>query len=855
VTQAAHRTTEKGARDVAALFTDEARAEIRSEIELAGGAEVFFYGRVDESGLVVEVEVCARGNEASAPAILARAGTMDVAIHNHPSGDLRPSDADVGVASALGGQGLAFYIVSQDVDRAYVVVPLLAKRERAPVGQAEVAALFADDGAIARTIAGFESRPGQVAMAKLVARAFDEDGIALLEAGTGTGKTFAYLAPAALFAKRNRERVVVATGTINLQEQLAAKDVPALQRAGVPMDAVVVKGRSNYVSLRRAEEAAQAEPAVFEDDEERAEVDRLVAWAKTTKTGDRQEIVPPPTPGAWEKVESQTDNCLRARCPRFQDCHFFASRRAAARADVVVANHHLLFADLAAKHEIGSLEQAAVLPPFRRVILDEAHHLEDAASEHFGARITGIGVERLLGRLRAKRDGRRGILPALEARLAKALQRTRDVEDVGRVEAALRAVEEELAPLQDRVAFETLEGLARAGELARSAAKEDESRAAKLRLLAGDRASEGVAEVLAHAREGLAHLSARLGALLEGLSDALGEARGPIEGTILETRAVAGRLARMAGALELAANLGDKDHVRWIEVSRGARGRDRVAIHAIPLDVAPLVRKRLLEPLATVVMSSATLTVGGSFEYLERALGVDAVEPIRVARAVLPSPFDLESQAVLGVPLDIPDPKSPQFEDEVGEVVLEAATRTRGAAFVLFTSHGALARVHRKIAGRLRERGLMPLKQGDEPRRALLDRFKQTRGAVLFGTDSFWEGVDVPGDALVLVAIAKLPFRVPTEPREQAQAEAIAARGGDPFVEMTIPRAVLKMKQGFGRLIRTKTDRGAVLVLDPRIARKGYGRAFIASLPSVPVVAGPRARVLDAVERVAGPAP
>jgi ATP-dependent DNA helicase DinG len=357
---------------------------------------------------------------------------------------------------------------------------------------------------------------------------------------------------------------------------------------------------------------------------------------------------------------------------------------------------------------------------------------------------------------------------------------------------------------------------------------------------------------LANVREALALLGAELERVTKGLEDALPETS---QGILLEVVAVRGRIAGAVGSLDVARDVTDPKLVRWVQVTSDKRGEDRCELHAAPLDVAPVLRESLLEKAKTAVFSSATLSVRGRFDYIERGLGVSQLPEERVVRERVASPFDFARQAVLGVPDDVPDPAAPGFDEATADFVLDAVRVTQGRAFVLFTSYRSLERVHARLARTLLAEGLVPLKQGESGRRTLLERFKATPGSVLFGTDSFWEGVDVPGDGLVLVIIAKLPFRVPSEPIEEARAEAIRARGGDPFTELMLPRAVLKLKQGFGRLIRTRQDRGAVCVLDRRIVSKSYGRSFVESLPGVPLVRGPRGVVLEHVKRVTGRAP
>jgi ATP-dependent DNA helicase DinG len=841
----------------AAAIAEGAREAIAREIALAGGAEVVFFGTLNVDGLVGAVEVAARGHMTAAPALVARANGHDVAIHNHPSGVLLPSDADLAVAVGLAERGVGTMIVSNCATRVHVVVPP-HRRTTDPLDPDDVAALLAPGGPIAHALgAGYEGRPGQVDMARRVARAFRDEQVALLEAGTGTGKTFAYLVPAALHALQNRERVVVSTATIHLQEQVSRKDVPLVRRAltglerhGRPLprlEAVVLKGRSNYVSLRRAEEAAAQDAALFGNEQERVEVERLAAWARTTPTGDKSELLPPPTPEAWEHVESQGDNCLRAACPRFDRCHYFESRRAAARAQLVIVNHHLLFSDLAIKEQLGTLDASAVLPPFERVILDEGHHVEQVAGEHFGVAASEHGVMRALGRLQRRRDARRGVLPGLAAALVRV---------PGDAASGLaRAVEEELIPLRDIAATETESAFASVAAAVRAAlpAGEQGARDAKLRLGA---AHAPLLAPLLEAGRGLAQLAARLEGVLEQAGNALDdEQRAPVANLLREAAAAGRRLARAADALgtfrglESAAE--QTDPVRWSEVERDRRGQDRLTLRAVPLETGPLVRKALLDPMRTVVLTSATLTVERRFDFLERRLGLASGEPLaegRLARARIASPFDYGRQALLAVPTDLPLPDAPGWDEALAAALLAVARRTHGRMFALFTSYGALMRAHRALVGPLEASGLVALRQGESGRTQLLERFKATPGAVLFGTDSFWEGVDVPGDGLVLVAITRLPFRVPSEPLQEARAEAIARRGGDAFNELQLPQAALKLTQGFGRLIRTSTDRGAVLVLDRRLVARAYGQRFMDSLPPVRVAVQPVERLLETIE-------
>ena len=929
------------------VLSGDVQEHLRREIAAAGGAEVFFLGRCDPAGVVVAVEVAARGSETAVPALLSRAVGFQAAIHNHPSGDLRPTEGDLRAAGLLANLGLGFLIVNDGVTEAYEAIPMprqrrfsaspLPRAQTPTLEPAQISEFFADGGPLAAVLGqDYEPRPQQVDLARAVAEAFRGDGIGLFEAGTGTGKTFAYLVPAALSALRSGEKVVISTATKNLQGQLSRKDVPALQvalrAAGIrgrpsgeegepeeerePLRVSVAKGRSNYVSLRRAAEAGQQEQLAFGDDHERREVLRLVAWARETRTGDRVELVPPPSSDAWEHVNSTSDNCLGRECPTYRECHFFAQRRRAHAAQLVIVNHHLLFSDLAIKLSQG-FDQAAVLPPFTRVILDEAHHVEDIASEYFGLQVTEYALARPLAQLEGRRGrgGGRGLLPALQqqlqgealSRLARTLEERirplredvlRSVEDAfhlvalelrhslpatqGEAREVKLRVSEELvplfAPLEDaRAALVLL--VSRLGRLLDEAkpimslAQEESSRALRLQvrglLRRLERGASGLEEFLggigyrvaplelggiaAPARSGPGSPSA------PSAQSASPEAptRPPDAGGVASSSEDAGSPSRPQPTNPddaVSAPRIPSEQIRWIELYRDRRRRDRLRLRSAPLEVGPHLVPALFAPARSVVLTSATLAVAGGTEFLEARLGLDRWRreyPARpLLQAQIPSPFDYPRQALLGVPSDLPLPERSDFGPATTAALDALLEASRGRAFALFTSYGALQRAFHELAPRLERRGLLPLCQGNESRESLLERFRATRGAVLFGTDSFWEGVDVPGDALVLVVIAKLPFGVPSEPLQIARAEAVTARGGSAFHELSLPQAVLKLKQGFGRLIRSHSDRGAVVVLDRRLVTRAYGRAFLESLPPARLEIAPLIDVVAAVRRI-----
>ncbi len=791
---------------------------IRAAIRLAGGREVCFVGTVDAEGKVQGARVVARGDARSVLALPGFAKRGELLVHNHPSGLLEPSSADLEVAARLHDDGIGFAIVDNEATRLYVVVEVPRHEPEHPLDPDAIADLLDAHGPIAAHLGQFEDRPSQREMAATIATLYTKGGIGMLEAGTGVGKSLAYLVPALRWAAANGERTVVSTNTITLQEQLIGKDLPILAAALTDQKVrfAMLKGWHNYLCKLRLETARSEGASLFEDSMA-DEFHALDAWAAKTKDGSLADLHVQPRSEVWDEVAAEGDLCTRMRCPHFDGCFVFMARRRAAEADVVVVNHHLLMADVAVRRASGNWSEAAVLPPFTRLIVDEGHHLEDAAAAHLGHTVSRRGLLRLFARL--ERRGK-GLLPALERKLS----RTHDLLSVASLDLVRVRLYDSTRAARDKsqVVCDLLDAwLAGKNEpqVRLTDAFEDDP------IWRGglDAALDDLLREIALLDEGLRMVGERLDtdkARAEELAPLLGELRGV-------SRRLQGAGDALRGALRSGRDA--RDTVRWLE---RRPGDGNIGAASVPLDLAPILRDDLFVRLETAVITSATLAVSDGFRFMARRLGLDdeLVEPVTRQFA---SPFDYPTQAILAVPSDFVAPNA-DARTHFGQVMAAAHDLIQvsdGGVFVLFTSHRDVKEAARTLRALDVESQWPLLVHGEAPRDQLLHRFRDHGNAVLVGTSSFWEGVDVPGRALHALLLARIPFRVPSEPVTAAQCEAIEKAGGDSFMDYMIPHAALRLKQGFGRLIRSVSDRGVVVLCDPRVLRKGYGGKLLESLP------------------------
>jgi len=707
-----------------------------------------------------------------------------------------------------------------------------ARREHDPAARpppkrldvAALKALFAKGGPFDRNLPNYEARPQQVRMAELVARAFNEGQHLLVEAGTGVGKSIAYLVPAIHWAAANADKIVVSTNTKNLQEQLFFKDLPLLQRAlDVPFKAALIKGRANYLCVRKLLYLLEEAERELTDDERIAFLPVLV-WAAATDTGDVAEctgFLAFRQRDLWPKLSSAGHECAGPNCRARGHCFVYKARALSVLADIVVANHAVVFAELGA--------DSPVLPPYDHIVFDEAHNLEDAATEHLGCEIDRWTVLRILRRLlRKEKNGpERGLLPSLRYRMKKGRERHLTDHEL-QLDRFIASICDHVQAVQHG-----LDGFLQAVQALFAAARGPND---SLRYSATRRNDQRWQPVEAEKRNLVADIAA-LRRQIARLTDALDEMEARdfphrVE-SICDLRGIDGALAELQETLDFLVAADDESFVYWVQ--RYGRRKPMYRLAAAPVRVGPRLKELLYDRKDTIVFTSATLTAAGSFDFLKDRIGLDQVDKGRLVAEDVGSPFDYDRQMLVLVPTFLPEPDSQNgdFSAHVSQALIEIFRASRGRGLGLFTAYSMLNQAYPRLKAALEAESILVLGQGfDGERRAITNLFRRDVASVLLGTDSFWEGVDVPGPALSCLVLAKLPFDVHTAPVVQARCEEVQSRGFSPFRHYLLPSAVIRFKQGTGRLVRTRSDRGVVVVLDRRVLTRNYGSSFLRSLPT-----------------------
>ncbi len=804
-------------------FSPEVIIKMRTAINDAEGQEVLFTGYISENGLVSDVEVAARGNDSAAPALYPFMLESDVVIHNHPSGVLKPSNADLEIASGLGNQGIGFYIVNNTVTKVYCVSEAIETRQSEKLNSEEVCSFLLPGGALSKKIESYETRDAQVQMTEGVVDAFNNNLINITEAGTGVGKSFAYLVPAIKWCMTNNERVVISTATINLQQQLIEKDIPLItgllgKEGKNSIKSILVKGRGNYICLRRLHEQLE-DNSLFQ--EENSTLHSINEWSGATATGSKSDLSFVPDYTVWSSICSESDSCMGMRCAYREKCFVMKLKKEAASANLLVVNHHLLFSDLAMRMNGAGYEGTAVLPPFNRVVFDEAHTLENSATSFFSQIYNKFILLKHIGKIFYRRKSRNMGLAVI---LQKMMPHPEDYKDIPVLISSVRIAAETL----DTHTAYLMNGTY------------------SLRLT-----SQINTDLIDPVQTSIRDLHKKIIKLVTYISDG-GEilfSEDEDNSDVFEMKVTMRRLKNTAAVLNgFLDYLVQEDNIFWIEQKKTSKGELFYSFSNTPLDISDMMNKAVYEPLQTTIFTSATLAVQKKFNFWKNRIGLDRVSDDRAQEFLLNSPFKYSSQVMLGIPDDGPDPGSPDFQEFISGFIVDAIEISEGSALVLFTSYGMLNATYNELEPLLTRQGITVMKQGSLDRSKLLFNFNKDVSSVLFATDSFWEGVDAPGDSLKLVIICKLPFRVPTDPIIKARIEAIEKNGGNAFMDLSLPEAAMKLKQGFGRLMRRKTDHGIVLILDPRIIRKRYGSILMGTLPDTAKSIGSSKKVLEDME-------
>ena len=798
--------------------------KMRLEISESGGNEVFFRGIPNGEGIVSEVEVIARGNSSSVAALLNMMRKNEVIIHNHPSGVLIPSDEDVSISSMYGEVGGASYIVNNAVDDIYVIVPL---KEFIKI---DVDEYFGENGVIHKNFGKFEVRREQYEMAKLIENSMNENKKLIVEAGTGTGKTIAYLLPTLLYAIENNLKVIVSTNTINLQEQLVNKDIPLLKKIiNEDFNYQIVKGRGNYLCKRKLYniDVTEKETDTEEEKTEKNIIRNLIDWDKNvTRTGDRNELKYEISNSIWEKVNSEVDMCKGVKCPHYSKCHFFKARKNVADATLLIVNHHMFFADLAIRNQTGFYTNYSILPNYDIVVFDEAHNIEDTARNYFTFETSKISFGRLMGNIYNRRVVNSSNGGAI-IRLMTYLNESLSSEEYEKVDELKEDAIAELNVFYDK-------GIDIFDKLIYLFSENNNNREIKIKIdkqkMQSNKAFREVMEINSQFKESYGNLVIRINKFLNTVSNYNLEDK---EGFLFEFSRYYERLKQYYKKFEFILEGKEEGYVYWANVTTI---RPNVKLYATPFDISDELNDNLFTKMDRMVFTSATLAVDNKFDYYKKSIGLMKENRRKIDERIVKSPFDYEKQMKVYIPEDALDPTNIEFLRDLEEFIEGVIKNTKGHCFLLFTSYSALNFLYNQLKSRFSEKEYTLIKQNDFPRHEMIEIFKNSKNPILFGTDSFWEGVDVQGEQLQSVIITKLPFKVPNDPVTEAIIENIRKNGQNPFNDYQVPQAVIKFKQGVGRLIRSKTDSGNIIILDNRIIKKMYGKKFLSALPRNKVV-------------------
>ncbi len=802
--------------DIRDRFSEESLQTIKKYLEEHNNKSMIFKATFDEDEKIQKPFFLSLYKKKSFEETLTKVGKNEVVIRTTKPNQLYPSDMELELSEELyTRRNIAYCLLSSDLDDFYFVQDI----DRIFLEEIDIENYFAKDGILAKEIKGFEYREEQEEMAQYIQDAINEDRKIIVEAGTGTGKTLAYLIPSIKWAVTNKKKVIIATNTINLQEQLLLKDIPlAKSIIKDEFSYVLVKGRNNYVCKRLFNELVLGKSIDIEtfSMEAREQIEYILKWGNKTKTGDKAELPFEVYPDVWELVQSTTELCLGKKCPYRKECFYMKTRMEKMEADILISNHHVYFADLNVRAETDFYSEYLILPRYDMVIFDEAHNVESVARSYFSVEVSKISFTRLLNRIYQKKNKKKKEKSAL-IRVEDTVDE-KNLEDSEQYIYLLNTLKEEISILQN-IGYEYFDDIRKIYETNTEAPIKkslNNFEMTKSRFLENLREKKDIFQ---------SKLTDFLN-LMMSFNNVIDEEKDK-NPEVINFNNHLKMFKAYIDSFKFINSFEDDNYIYWLDINSK---RTNVILTATPLNIAQKLSTVLFDNLDRLVFASATIVVNGNFDYFKKSLGLDEEDCIE---AIIKSPFDYDEQMSVYIPSDIQDSENINaFVSDASKFILNILLKTDGKAFILFTSYTMLNQIYYSISKKLKDKGFEVFLHGDKPRSQIIKEFKEAENPILFGTTSFWEGVDVQGENLSNVIITKLPFLVPTDPVVSAISKKIEEDGGNSFMNFQLPEAIIKFKQGVGRLIRKKTDSGNIFILDNRILKKRYGSLFINALPS-----------------------
>lgn len=802
--------------DIRDRFSEESLQTIKKYLEEHNNKSMIFKATFDEDEKIQKPFFLSLYKKKSFEETLTKVGKNEVVIRTTKPNQLYPSDMELELSEELyTRRNIAYCLLSSDLDDFYFVQDI----DRIFLEEIDIENYFAKDGILAKEIKGFEYRQEQEEMAQYIQDAINEDRKIIVEAGTGTGKTLAYLIPSIKWAVTNKKKVIIATNTINLQEQLLLKDIPlAKSIIKDEFSYVLVKGRNNYVCKRLFNELALGKSIDIEtfSMEAREQIEYILKWGNKTKTGDKAELPFEVYPDVWELVQSTTELCLGKKCPYRKECFYMKTRMEKMEADILISNHHVFFADLNVRAETDFDSEYLILPRYDMVIFDEAHNVESVARSYFSVEVSKISFTRLLNRIYQKKNKKKKEKSAL-IRVEDTVDE-KNLEDSEQYIYLLNTLKEEISILQN-IGDEYFDEIRKIYETNTEAP-------IKKSLNNFEMTKSRFLENLREKKDIFQGKLADFLNLMMSFNNVVDEEKDK-NPEVINFNNHLKMFKAYIDSFKFINSFEDDNYIYWLDINSK---RTNVILTATPLNIAQKLSTVLFDNLDRLVFASATIVVNGNFDYFKKSLGLDEEDCIE---AIIKSPFDYDEQMSVYIPSDIQDSENINaFVSDASKFILNILLKTNGKAFILFTSYTMLNQIYYSISKKLKDKGFEVFLHGDKPRSQIIKEFKEAENPILFGTTSFWEGVDVQGENLSNVIITKLPFLVPTDPVVSAISKKIEEDGGNSFMDFQLPEAIIKFKQGVGRLIRKKTDSGNIFILDNRILKKRYGSLFINALPS-----------------------